>query len=210
MMVQKSGKHPASGRRKPDLGAKNIKMEVEIKVAVKGERISAIKRKLKALGYSQSKKKTEQDIYFTSQHRDFISTRECLRIRSRENFAEMTYKGKTNEDMRSSCQFWKKEFNLTIDKKLIEAAVDFLSALEFSEVVRVVKKRQEFKRGDKTVTIDEIMNAGYFIEIESMAAERDRGEAMEENLRIKESLGLAECGLVDEPYRDIVMKNAGK
>jgi adenylate cyclase class 2 len=186
------------------------KIEVEIKVAILEEKVANIKRKLKEMGFFSSKMKLEEDIYFTSNFRDFIKTRECLRVRIRENFAEMTYKGKTTEDMLNSCQFWKKEYNLTIDKRLVNNAVDFLKALGFIEAVKVVKKRQEFKLGSKTVAIDEVKNGGYFVEIESMALENNKDKAMADNRKIMALLGIEDCQPVDEPYRDIVMRNTGK
>lgn len=186
-------------------------IEVEAKVEVSKNQISAIKRKLKKMGFSSSGPKSEKDIYFTSRYVDFIKTRECLRIRSREGFAEMTYKGKTNGDMINNCQFWKKEFNMSISKKQIKEAIGFLKALGFMEVIEVSKKRQEFKLKYRTIAIDEVKNGGFFVEIESMVTNgNEKEKAARDNLKVLEMLEIEDYKLVKEPYRDIVIRNTEK
>ena len=183
-------------------------IEVEVKVKIEKNQVEKIKRKLKKNGFISSKLKIERDIYFTAPFRDFIKTKECLRIRSKEDFAEITYKGKTNNDMTQKCQFWKKEFNISISNEQIDRAKQFLEALGFMKVVEVIKKRQEFKLGRNTVTIDEVMDGGLFMEIETMIDDKDkRKSAVDANLKLLKLLGLENAKLVDKPYRDIVLNN---
>lgn len=186
-------------------------IEVEMKVQINNVQAKRIREKLKKNNFIEEKEMNEKDIYFTSTSRDFIKSRECLRIRSRDNFAEITYKGKTNADMVNACQFWKKEFNVTIDDTEVVNAECFLQALGFIKVVEVVKKRQKFKLFQTTVSIDVVENGGIFLEVETMiCSEDERDKAMKINMDILKMLGLQLIELVDMPYRDIVLNKKFK
>ncbi|GEM_PF-2847222 len=51
---------------------------------------------------------------------------------------------------------------------------------------------------------------GYFVEIESMSIEKGKDKALAENRMIIELLGIGHRVPVDEPYRDIALRNLGR
>ena len=182
------------------------KEEVELKVRISPSRAKIIRKRLAFMGAKGKGGVAESDTYFTAPHRDFIKSRECLRIREKNNFLELTYKGRTTGTMARKKQFWKKEINIPIRcrRKLAE---DFLLNLNFRKVADVIKKREIFLLGNTVIALDNIRNLGWFIEIESSASGReDRKKALRGNLDILKKLGLEDKDIINEPYRDLVIK----
>lgn len=180
--------------------------EVEIKTKIEPSQIETIKRKLSSLGAVLKEKIKEKDSYFTAPHRDFIKTRECLRIRERDNFLELTYKGVTTKLMNSKKQFWKSEINLPLScsKREIES---LLEALNFKKIVEVIKEREKYELRKQNINLDNIKNLGWFLEVESTAKdEKERQKALDENMTLLRKLNLNKKDIVDEPYRDLVLK----
>ena len=52
---------------------------------------------LDSQGFSLASETTEIDIYYFRPDVDFMQTVECLRVRQRDDFAEITYKPPTNQ-----------------------------------------------------------------------------------------------------------------
>lgn len=180
--------------------------EVEIKVKIRLSQIKSLRKKIFALGANFQRKVKENDIYFTAPHRDFIKTKECLRIRERDNFLELTYKGPTTELMSSKKQFWKSEINLPLScsKREIES---LLEALNFKKIVEVIKEREKYELGKQSISLDNIKNLGWFLEVENTAKdEKERQKALDENMTLLRKLNLNEKDIIDEPYRDLVLK----
>ena len=124
---------------------KSNSKEVELKVHLKNENLKNLRKKIVKLGFNYQGSSNELDIYFTSLHKDYLQSRECLRIRQKGNYKEITYKGSTTESMKEKRQFWKSEINIPINSSVKEAS-DFLSNIGFREVARVSKKREKFSR----------------------------------------------------------------
>lgn len=187
-----------------DNGKKNE--EVEIKVELNPEILHTIKENLIQLGACSLGGGKEKDIYFTAPHKNFIESRECLRIREKNSCVEITYKGPTDDLMRQAGQFWKQEVNLDI-RSSAEEAESLLTALGFNVVARVIKIRDNFRWQGSLISIDEVEGAGWFLEVESLADKDGRQPAIEKNRRILNALGLSKAIIVDRPYRDIVIEN---
>jgi len=187
---------------------KKIKSEeVEIKVSATEAEIKTALNKLNELKADFKSEEEEEDIYFTTPHRDFIKTRECLRIREKNNFLELTYKGPTTKPMEDKKQFWKSEINIPLKSNKEEMRM-LLENIGFTEVAKVTKKRQKFLIGNQEISFDKIENLGWFVEIENTAENKEeRQKALEENIKLLKELGLNEKDVVDEPYRDLVIKN---
>ena len=180
--------------------------EVEIKIKIKESQVESIRRKLLALGSVFVEKIKESDIYFTAPHRDFIETKECLRIRERGDYLELTYKGPTTKIMDEKRQFWKSEINIPLRCPKKEAEL-LLESLNFTKVVEVVKEREKFLVDKQTITLDNIESLGWFLEIENIATnEKERQEALNENINFLKKLTLDEKDIITEPYRDLVLK----
>jgi len=184
--------------------------EVEIKIKATEAEIKNALDKLNELKADFRSEEKEEDIYFTAPHRDFIKTKECLRIREKNNFLELTYKGPTTKPMEDKKQFWKSEINIPLgDSK--EDIITLLKNIGFTEVAKVIKKRQKFLVGNQEISFDKIENLGWFVEIENVAEnERERWRALEENKKFLKKLGLSKKKVIDEPYRDLVIKNRNK
>ena len=179
--------------------------EVEIKVRISEKDVETVEEEIFD---KNSKKYTETDTYFTAPVRDFMETNECLRIRERDGEPlELTYKGKTTENMRKKNQFWKKEIDIPV--KNVDETEQLLLAVGCEKLVKVVKNRKKKKIGDKIVTLDRIKDTGAFLEVETEAVNKDVQKALENNREFLEKIGLEKMEIVDKPYRDLVMESKG-
>lgn len=77
----------------------------------------------------------EIDIYYSRPDVDFMKTRECLRIITKENAVELIYKSSTTEKWKKQ-KNWKKEINLNFNYQINEAK-ELLKNLGFIELVIV-------------------------------------------------------------------------
>jgi len=180
--------------------------EVEIKAKIGSSQIKEIKEKLLSLGAFFQEKIKESDIYFTAPHRDFIKTKECLRVRERDHFLELTYKGPTTKEMVGKKQFWKREINIPLHCSK-EEIIMLLESLGFKRIVEVEKEREKFVIGKHEITIDKVKNCGYFLEIERIVEdEKEREKAISENFILLKKLGINEGDIITKPYRDLVLE----
>ena len=73
----------------------SVEVELKIKIREKGELIAALKH----LGFRESRRVMEKDIYYRAAHHDFVALDEALRVRTAEDLdtgskrAVITYKG---------------------------------------------------------------------------------------------------------------------
>jgi len=188
------------------------KKEIEIKIQITKIQANHIRKILLDLGATKRSFVKEVDIYFTSLFRDFIKTRECLRIREKNNkLLELTYKGKTTKLMKKEKQFWKTEINIPIKYSSKKDILIFLKLLDFKIVAKVIKDREKFILNNQEITIDKIKGVGWFLEIENTAKNNEEEkEAIKENLDLLVKLKLSKAKIVEEPYRDLVMKVQNK
>lgn len=190
------------------LSNRKQKEEVEIKAKVEYSDAEVVRKKLISLGAIFEGKVKENDTYFTTPHRDFIKTKECLRIRKRNGYMELTYKGRTTEDMLKNKQFWKQEINIPISDIPEEKIELLLTSLDFKIVARVIKEREKFVLDDQIITLDNIEKLGYFLEIEkNIEKEEERNDALDKNISLLKKIGLSEKDIISEPYRDLVINN---
>mgnify|MGYP000243989547 CR=1 FL=1 len=179
--------------------------EVEIKVRISENDVERVEKELFDQDFSRF---TESDTYFTAPVRDFMETNECLRIRQRNGKPiELTYKGKTTEEMRNKEQFWKEEIDLPVEN--IEDTEQLLLAVGCERLVKVVKDRKKKEMDGKVITLDRIEDTGAFLEVETEAVERDVQKAVKDNRKFLEKLGLEKMEVVKKPYRDLVMDSKG-
>jgi len=180
------------------------KEEVEVKVKVEESKVKDIKEKLLSMGAVLNEKVKETDIYFTAPHRDFIETKECLRIREKDGLTELTYKGPTNDAMKKKGQFWKPELNVSICSKRSDLE-SLLQFIDFKKVAEVIKDREKFTLGSQSVCMDKIEGVGWFLEVETITNKENRDEALKENMSLLNKLDMGESDIVDLPYRDLVI-----
>lgn len=164
-------------------------------------------KKLEKFGFELQSKLSEIDTYYSRPDVDFMQTVECLRIRQRDGFAELTYKPATTAATHTKNNvIIKPETNLPIQPGDAAIAKQLLANLGMVRLVEVNKYRRSFQSSDfpqATVAIDEIKDAGTFVEVEVLSDDENSALAMISDIETK--LGLDSAEVVTRPYRDICM-----
>ena len=164
-------------------------------------------KKLEKFGFELQINLHEIDTYYSRPDVDFMQTVECLRIRQRDGFAELTYKPATTAATHTKNNvIIKPETNLPIQPGDTAIAKQLLANLGIVRLVEVNKYRRSFQSSDfpqATVAIDEIKNAGTFVEVEVLSDHETSALAMIREIEVELDLNSAE--VVTRPYRDICM-----
>jgi adenylate cyclase class 2 len=177
-------------------------LQKEIELKLRASNVDEILQRIDALKWRRKEEQTQKDIYYTSSVRDFITTKECLRIRTVDSTSEITWKPPTSAAMREKGQYWKQEVNLAIANQEDVARL-LLECLGFIEYITVEKQRQVFEVDkDSIVALDLIKGLGWFVEIETFGEDPEQGTA--KNLTIARQLGVENNEQVNTPYRDLV------
>ncbi|WP_190813034.1 class IV adenylate cyclase [Saccharopolyspora pogona] len=168
----------------------------------------AVKARLTELGYREAGAFVEVDTYYSPQHVDYLATVECLRVRRRDGWAEITYKPASDAKTHSATSVISKpETDVVLwDADQAEAANRLMSCIGMVTLARVEKARTQYRhpsRVDVTIAVDVISGLGTFVETEVSAdgADGDRVALLEE---VERQLGLTACMVVTLPYRDLV------
>ena len=181
-------------------------LEIERKRQLTGDAKELIKR-LQDLGFEPKSSRHEIDTYYSRPDVDFMQTVECLRIRQRDGFAEVTYKPATTiATYTKNDAIIKPETNLPIQPGNTAIAKQLLANLGMTQLVEVNKYRRSFQSSDfpqATVAIDEIKDAGTFVEVEVLSDDETGALAIISDIEAK--LGLESAEVVTRPYRDICM-----
>ena len=180
-------------------------LEIERKRQLTGDAEELIKQ-LRELGFELQSNLRETDTYYSRPDVDFMKTVECLRIRQRDGFAEVTYKPATTIATHTKNDvIIKPETNLPIQPRDVAIAKQLLANLGMVKLVEVNKYRRLFQSPNfpkATVAIDEIKNAGTFVEVEVLSDDETGALAMINDIETKLDLSSAE--VVTRPYRDIL------
>ncbi|MFF2921532.1 class IV adenylate cyclase [Streptomyces celluloflavus] len=168
---------------------------------------SAVKSLLTSLGYVGAGPSTEVDVYYTRPDVDYLATVECLRVRRRDGFAEITYKPASDARTHSAADVVvKRETNVVLSGPGQACGAErLLAAIGMRRLVRVEKVRALFRHPELpgvAVSIDTVPGVGTFIETEVNRTDPDGAVALIE--RIERQLGVADCPPVSLPYRDLV------
>lgn len=181
-------------------------LEIERKRQLIGGAKELIKQ-LQDLGFKPKNSRHEIDTYYSRPDVDFMQTVECLRIRQRDGFAEVTYKPATTTATHTENDvIIKPETNLPIQPGDATIAKQLLANLGMVRLVEVNKYRRSFRSPNfpkATVAIDEVKNAGTFVEVEVLSNNETGALAMISEIETK--LGLESTEVVTRPYRDICM-----
>lgn len=181
-------------------------LEIERKRQLTGDAKELIKQ-LQDLGFKPKSSRHEIDTYYSRPDVDFMQTVECLRIRQRDGFTEVTYKPATTTATHTKNDvIIKPETNLPIQPGDAATAKQLLTNLGMVRLVEVNKYRRSFQSSDfpqATVAIDEIKDAGTFVEVEVLSDDKTSALAMISEIETK--LGLDSAEVVTRPYRDICM-----
>ena len=179
-------------------------LEIERKRQLTGD-IEELIGRLQNIGFELKSNLREIDTYYSRPDVDFMQTVECLRIRQRDSFAEVTYKPATTAATHTENNvIIKPETNLPIQPEDAATAKQLLANLGMMQLVN--KYRRSFQSSDfpqATVAIDEIKGAGTFVEVEVLSDDEASALIMISELETK--LGLDSMEIVTRPYRDICM-----
>jgi len=176
--------------------------EVERRYKVKESDLPEIRTKLSRLGFEQAYVQHQADEYFTSRHKDFIASEECLRIRSVDSATILTWKPPTTDEMRIAPEFWKQELEFPVDASP-EMVRQFLVALDFISYTVVDKVRNTYRdQSGVEVSIDQVDRLGTFIEIEIKSM--DVEQARQDLVQVAKELTLDDGDISIVPYRDLV------
>ena len=184
----------------------DILLEIERKRQLTGG-VEELIKQLQELGFEPKGSRHEIDTYYSRPDVDFMQTVECLRIRQRDGFAEVTYKPATTTATHTKNDvIIKPETNLPIQPEDAATAKQLLANIGMVQLVEVNKYRRSFQSPDfpqATVAIDEIKNTGTFVEVEVLSDDETSALAMINDIETK--LGLESAEVITRPYRDICM-----
>ena len=178
-------------------------LEIERKRQLTGN-IEELIGRLQDIGFKLQSDFHEIDTYYSRPDVDFMQTVECLRIRQRDGFAEVTYKPATTATHTKNDVIIKPETNLPIQPGDAAIAKQLLTSLGMVQLVDVNKYRRSFQSPnfpDATVVIDEIKNTGTFVEVEVLSGDETGALAIISDIESK--LCLDSSKVVTRPYRDI-------
>lgn len=184
-------------------------IEVERKRELPDGARHAVEAELAALGYYKADTLAEIDTYYSRPDVDFMATVECLRVRQRDGFAEITYKPASNAATHSHDGVISKvETNVALLGPAQAAnANHLLAAIGMVLLVRVFKARTVYQHPSEAsvaVSIDDIADAGTFVETEVTAMDKDAAAVLVDE--IERHIGLTVYPVVSLPYRDLVMQ----
>ncbi|MGW1807218.1 class IV adenylate cyclase [Streptomyces sp. NPDC002078] len=164
---------------------------------------------LAQLGYVASAPITEVDTYYSRPDVDYMQTVECLRVRRRGDFAEITYKPASTPTTHAADNVVSKtETNVILHEgEQARTAERLLTSIGMRELVRVEKTRTTYRHPEipgVTISIDTVHGAGTFIETEVNRPTADGAAELVEH--IEKQLGIIEHPTVALPYRDLVLR----
>ncbi|MBV7694734.1 class IV adenylate cyclase [Streptomyces sp. TRM70350] len=184
-----------------------IEVERKRELADGGE---ALTRVLAGLGWMPDAPVSEVDTYYSRPDVDYMVTVECLRVRQRGDFAEITYKPPSTEATHSiDSVISKPETNVHLVPGSAEHADQLLENIGMRRLVRVEKHRTTYRHrlhAGVTVSIDTVAGVGAFVETEVVSA--DSLAAARTVAETETQLGVSDCPIVDLPYRDLALNHA--
>jgi len=184
-----------------------IEVERKREVADAGD---VLKERLSQLGYRNRGTNIEIDTYYSRPDRDFMATVECLRVRERDRFAELTYKPPSTASTHSAQDIIAKpETNVVLaGPDQATPANTLLDVLGMVRLCRVEKTRTSFQHPDRgaiTIALDQITGVGTFVETEIIALDQDKAALLIDEA--EQALGLTTYPVVRLPYRDLVLQH---
>lgn len=149
-------------------------IEAEVKFRSPGN--EKVEKALVRLGAKKVFSGRMEDIYFVHPARDFGSTDEALRLRKKEDGAELTYKGPR---LPSATGKSREEITLRVDDPL--AAQRIVERLGFREGFAVTKRRESYLFDKLRIELDWVEGLGEFVELEILTESVERTHALIES-----------------------------
>lgn len=164
-------------------------MEIEIKATFENKQ--KLVNKLNKLGAEREKNKHQMDEYYNHPSIDTRKTNEYIRLRYNS--------GKNNGIFAHHINIAdgvNKEFEVPVED--VKTFKKILENLEFPILGIIDKKRETFKLGEFTITIDEVKDIGNFVEIETEGEQTDVKEKKSSCVNMLSKLGLSEKNLTNK------------
>ncbi|MCP4710580.1 MAG: class IV adenylate cyclase [Planctomycetes bacterium] len=140
-------------------------MHLEIEAKIKVENLDLYAQRLKLLGLHLKRQYTQRD-YFFDRPDHSLTKADCglrLRVQSDAKHRQimLTYKGPRHSDaaFKSRC-----EIEFGVDD--LNAAHDLIEALGYEVTIAFEKRRFQWLLDECSVCLDEVIEIGYFVEIE--------------------------------------------
>ncbi|MFC7199107.1 class IV adenylate cyclase [Halospeciosus flavus] len=162
--------------------------EVEVKVPASHREVE---ERLVDAGANFVDEVVQRDTYYDAPHRDFAETDEALRVRrvSRphedgETESRITYKGPLVEAESKT----RREIETGVDDG--DDADAIFEALGFEAAATVEKRRETYTLDDYTVVLDDVVDVGTYVEVETEVEEDEVESAREGAYDVLRRLGL--------------------
>lgn len=182
----------------------NVEVEIKIKVDNFGE------KKKKLSEYGKLIKSIKQiDEYYIPCHRDFFANKphpvEWLRIRTNPDKVIFEYDKSINKkaDGGQECA---NEYETEISQP--DEFRKILKFLDFKKVITVDKQREYWNCGDFEVSLDNVKDLGFFVEVEAKGNFKNTIEAKEKCINFLNKLGFknAENSYIKAGYPDLLLR----
>lgn len=175
--------------------AKNIEIEIQVKVEKIKRLLDFLKKKAKLIGQV-----CQLDQYYTPAHRNFTATRpvdEWLRLRDSSGKFSINYKNWHHDKKSGKKTYFCDEYETKIDD--IAPLRKIFSALDMKPIINVHKQRQIWLYNDFEVAIDQIKGLGSFVEIEYKGKRKsDPKKLTEQMVQFLKDQG---CGKIARNYQ---------
>ena len=181
--------------------------EVELKVRAEHDRV---RPRLESIGAEPAGTVSQVDTYYDHPVREFGETDEALRVRretddaggtdgedGESERAKVTYKGPLVDDGSKT----REELETGVDDGDTMAGV--LESVGFEPAATVEKRRERFRHGEYTVTLDTVEGLGEFVEVETEAEAID--PAREGAIEVLERLGLDPADGIRTSYLGLLL-----
>lgn len=89
----------------------------------------------------------------------------------------------------------------------------FLEKNNFKELIRITKNREEYTLNEFNIAIDEVLNLGYFIEIENIqntVDDRQIERIRNKEIELLKNIKISSNNIVNKGYLDLIMENKDK
>ncbi|MDX3384367.1 class IV adenylate cyclase [Streptomyces niveiscabiei] len=181
-------------------------IEVERKRQLPADGRTGIVEALAESGWTADAPVTEVDTYYSRPDVDYMETVECLRVRRRGDFAEITYKPASGTETSGDGVIAKRETNVEVGGAQADQADLLLESIGMRLLVRVEKHRTTYRHPlypDASVSIDLLAGVGDYVETEVMSPDQEAAAATLKD--VEEQIGVTDLPVVDLPYRDLVL-----
>lgn len=172
-------------------------IEVERKYRI--DNAAFIEKRLFELGYKKAETVNQTDIVYLQKSDSFKTFKvgdPVIRIRKVNDLSTLTFKRAINSEGDAI------EHEIRFEPT--SEAEEFLLEIGFKKITKVDKVRTEFKLNDVTVSLDEVMGLGSFVEVEILCGEGEEELAKVKIAEVAKVVGLDPVLIEKKKYDQLV------